>query len=103
MPPVYGDKISENPAGWEFNCRKSRGSGRKNREPTAGDVCVSLRYVERSFSLSEGTRFTQLSAEPVDNLRFLHRLTVHSMTSSIDLKFSFFDRILLHLSACKHF
>jgi len=33
-----GGKISDYPAGWEFNCRKSRGSGRNNRELTAGDI-----------------------------------------------------------------
>jgi len=41
----YGDKISDNPAGWEFNCRKSHGCGSKNCEPTAGDVNVSLHCV----------------------------------------------------------
>jgi len=53
-----GDKISDNPAGWEFNCRKSRGSGRKNREPTTG------RTMEE--------RYEQLSADSVDSLLFLH-------------------------------
>jgi len=31
-----GNKIPDNPAGWEFNWRESCGSGRKNREPTRG-------------------------------------------------------------------
>ena len=53
-----GDKISDNPAGWEFNCWKSRGSGRKNREPTTGRTLEECR--------------TQLSADSLDSLLFLH-------------------------------
>ena len=70
------DKISDNPAGWESNCRKSHGSGSKNREPTAEDVNVSLRFLERSFSLAGRTVqecHTQLSTDSVVSLLFLHR------------------------------
>ena len=38
----YGNKICDNPAGWEFIWRKSRGSGRKNREPTRGRHNTSI-------------------------------------------------------------
>ena len=70
----YGDKISDNPAGWECNCRKSGGSGRKNRESTAGGSVVSLLLVGDCSGLQDEPwrNAAELSADPVDSLLFLH-------------------------------
>jgi len=87
-------------AGWKFNCRNSHGYGRKNLESTAGDIHVSLRYVERAFSLAGRTlaeRHTLLSADSVWQFAVFSQCIRWQV---LDLEFSYSDRILLHLPVC---